>query len=115
MSPSYHALKYDRVKLARPAKWYYHNAVRFEFADSADEYGILRLDAVYAVLHHVDYEILQPRRTGEQSLTFVGLPHPQALCHLEVGVTVNGRGRRPLPPPRPDHRPPTTDHQEQPS
>jgi len=53
-----------------------------------------RPDAEYAVMRHVDYEILQPRRTGEQSLTFVGLPHPQALRHLEVGVTVDGRGRR---------------------
>ena len=25
---------------------------------------------------------------------FVGLPHPQALRHLEVSVTVDGRGRR---------------------
>jgi hypothetical protein avisC_01788 len=53
-----------------------------------------RPDAEYAVMHHVDYEILQPRRTGEQSFMFVGLPHPQALRHLEVGVTVDGRGRR---------------------
>ena len=53
-----------------------------------------RPDAEYAVMHHVDYEILQSRRTGEQSFMFVGLPHPQALCHLEVGVTVDGRGRR---------------------
>ena len=75
-------------------KWYYHNAVRFEFADSADKHGIPRHDAEYAVMHHVDYEILQPRRTGEQSFMFVGLPHPQALRHLEVGVAVNGHGRR---------------------
>jgi hypothetical protein avisC_01788 len=25
---------------------------------------------------------------------FVGLPHPQALRYLEVGVVVDGRGRR---------------------
>ena len=25
---------------------------------------------------------------------FVGLSHPQALRHLEVGVAVNGHGRR---------------------
>ena len=25
---------------------------------------------------------------------FVGLPHPQAMRYLEVGVAVDGRGRR---------------------
>ena len=52
------------------------------------------IHAEYAVMHHVDYEILQPRRAGEQSFMFVGLPHPQALRYLEVGVAVDGRGRR---------------------
>ena len=33
-------------------------------------------------------------RTAEQSFMFVGLPHPQALRYLEVGVAVDGRGRR---------------------
>ena len=68
--------------------------VRFEFTDSADRHDIPHADAEYAVVHHVDYEILQPRRAGEQSFMFVGLPHPQALRYLEVGVTVDGRGRR---------------------
>ena len=73
---------------------YYHNVARFEFSDSADKHGVPRPDAEYAVMHHVDYEILQPRRAGEQSFMFVGLPHPQALRYLEVGVAVDGRGRR---------------------
>jgi len=68
--------------------------VRFEFTDSADKHGIPHPDAEHAVMHHVEYEILQPRRTGEQSFMFVGLPHPQALRYLEVGVAVDGRGRR---------------------
>ena len=68
--------------------------MRFEFSDSADKHGVPRSDAEYTVMHHVDYEILQPRRAGEQSFMFVGLPHPQALRYLEVGVAVDGRGRR---------------------
>ncbi|SHJ13157.1 hypothetical protein SAMN05216246_11217 [Actinomyces denticolens] len=75
-------------------KRYYHNSVRFEFTASADKHGVPREDAAYAVLHHVDYAILQPRHPGEQSFMFVGLPHPHAMRHLEVGVTVDGRGRR---------------------
>ena len=96
--------------------------MRFEFTDSADKHGIPRPDAEHAVMHHIDYEILQPRHAGEQSFMFVGLPHPQALRYLEVGVAVDGRGRRiifhameapcphrrPIPPP--DHRPTSTKH-----
>ena len=48
--------------------------MRFEFTDSADKHDVPRPYAEYAVIHHVDYEILQPR--------------------LEVGVAVDGRGRR---------------------
>jgi hypothetical protein avisC_01788 len=68
--------------------------MRFEFTDSADKHGIPHADAEYAVLHHVDYEILHPRRPGEQSFMFVGLPHALARRYLEVGVAVDGRGRR---------------------
>lgn len=80
--------------LAATHKRYYHNAVTFEFTDSAGKHGVPHLDAEHAVLHHVDYEILKPRHPGEQSFMFVGLPHPQALRYLEVGVAVDSRGRR---------------------
>ena len=81
-------------QLAPTQNRYYHNGMRFEFTDSADKHGIPHADAEYAVLHHVDYEILQPRRPGEQSFMFVGLPHALARRYLEVGVAVDGRGRR---------------------
>ncbi len=81
-------------ELAPTHNRYYHNDMRFEFAGSADKHGVPRADAEYAVLHHVDYEILQPRRPGEQSFMFVGPPHALARRYLEVGVAVDGRGRR---------------------
>ena len=59
--------------------------MRFEFTDSADKHDVPHPDAEHAVMHHVDYEILQPRR---------GLRDPQALHYLEVGVAVDGHGRR---------------------
>ena len=66
----------------------------FEFSPSADKHGVPRQDAVHAVLHHAGYADLPSRRPGEKSFMFVGLPHPQAMRHIEVGVTVDGRGNR---------------------
>lgn len=66
----------------------------FGFTASADKHGVPHADAAYAVLHHADYDVLKPRRPGERSFMFVGLPHPQALRYLEVGVTVDGHGTR---------------------
>ncbi|MDU0348337.1 hypothetical protein [Actinomyces sp. MRS3W] len=68
--------------------------MRFEFAASADKHGIPHADAEYAVVHHIDYAILQPRRPRERAFMFVGPPHSQAIRYLEVGVIVDGRGRR---------------------
>ncbi|PHP52410.1 hypothetical protein [Actinomyces ruminis] len=68
--------------------------MNFEFSASADKHGVPHADAEYAVTHHVDYELLESRRPGVRSFMFVGLPHPQAFRYLEVGVSVDGRGRR---------------------
>lgn len=66
----------------------------FDFADSADRHGVPHADAEYAVLHHVDFDEIDSRRPEERSFMFVGLPHKYALRYLEVGVSVDGTGRR---------------------
>ncbi|MCL3778503.1 MULTISPECIES: hypothetical protein [unclassified Actinomyces] len=66
----------------------------FAFTASAGKHGITHEDAVHAVLHHADYDVLKPRRPGERSFMFVGLPHPQAMRYLEVGVSVDRHGTR---------------------
>ncbi|WP_229116745.1 ribbon-helix-helix domain-containing protein [Actinomyces bovis] len=66
--------------------------MQFEFSSAADKQGIPRTDAVYAVLHHAGYAVLPPRRSGDKSFMFVGLPHMRALRYIEVGVTITYRG-----------------------
>ena len=65
----------------------------FEFTTSADKHGVPHADAEYAVLHNVGYVEVTSRRPG-RAFMFVGLPHEHALRYLEVGVAVDGRGRR---------------------
>ncbi len=66
----------------------------FEFTASADKHGVPHADAEHAVVHNVGYTEITSRHRGTRSFMFVGLPHPQALRYLEVGVAVDGRGGR---------------------
>ena len=73
-------------------------------------------------MHHVDYEILQPRRAGEQSFMFVGLPirrrcatSRSASLSTDVAAAPSSAPWRSPISTATSSRAPTTDHQEQPS
>lgn len=53
-----------------------------------------RVNVGRGLLHHVGYTEITSRHRGTRSFMFVGMPHPHALRYPEVGVAVDGRGRR---------------------
>lgn len=56
-------------------------AVRF--TSSADKHGIPHEDAIHAMLHADGMQEVAGR-SGNTTMVYVGLPHPQALRHIEV-------------------------------